>query len=345
MPAGTARTASRNGLVDFLALGADREALWGTVGYPHLSAERDHGSTGDGALEDLVLCHIVGKPLVIAIAVRQLWLRVALGNDLCAHERQFTRRGQFNEGSSGNVATRARSPPCRRKTPGHSRSGSAANASPGSAASTYQAPSSISAWSWPLPQPAYPAKMRKLTISAAKISGGASRSTSPIRDMIGVPSSGRQPSGSPSPGTRARATALSGDTGPPLNTTAGPVTRSVHDSSTWATGTWVGRFSTTPSVPSSRSCSTTSTTARRKFGSPSIGVATSNRPTSVLSCIASSWYLPHGICGAAVQRHSGGLTPMVSPPVARCVKDARSRSVAASRTAAATVDATLGWKT
>ena len=76
--------------------------------------------------------------------------------------------------------------------------------------------------------------------------GGASRSTSPTRDITAEPSSARQPTGSASPGTMARASALFGATGPPRKTTDGPVTRSVQDSSTCPTGTSVGRFSTTP---------------------------------------------------------------------------------------------------
>ncbi len=112
----------------------------------------------------------------------------------------------------------------------------------------------------------------------ASSSGGASRSTSPILDIRLDPSSERQPSGSSSPSASASARALFGETGPPLNTTVGPVTSSVHDSSTCPTWTSVGRFSTTPSVPSSGSSSTTRITVRRKLGSPSSGVATRSRP-------------------------------------------------------------------
>ena len=62
-------------------------------------------------------------------------------------------RDQFQTGSSGNVATSARSPPWRRSTARQSPSGSAANASAGSPGSTNHAPSSISSRSWPAPHP------------------------------------------------------------------------------------------------------------------------------------------------------------------------------------------------
>src|SRR5262249_59296795 len=93
----------------------------------------------------------------------------------------------------------------------------------------------------------------------------------------------RRPGAPPGPGTRAGPRALSGATGPPLNPTDGPLASSVQGSSTRPTGTFVGRFSTTPSVPSSGSSSTTSTTVRRKLGSPSNGVATSSRPARTSS--------------------------------------------------------------
>src|SRR6202050_5456141 len=112
----------------------------------------------------------------------------------------------------------------------------------------------------------------------ASSSGGASRSTRPIRDVRLDPSSERQPSGSSSPRARGSARALFGETGPPLNTTEGPVARSLHGSSTCPTSTSVGRFRTTPRVPSPGSSSTIMITVLRKFGSPSNGVATRSRP-------------------------------------------------------------------
>ena len=116
-----------------------------------------------------------------------------------------------------------------------------------------------------------------------------------MRDITADPSSARQPTGSSSPGTIASASALFGATGPPRKTTDGPVTRSVQDSRTCPTGTSVGRLSTTPSVPSSGSSSTMRTTVRRKFGSPSNGVATSSRPESSSS-------MPTILADAAVVR-------------------------------------------
>src|SRR5271165_2691425 len=117
--------------------------------------------------------------------------------------------------------------------------------------------------------------------------------------MAGAPSSGCQPTGSSVPDTWAMASALFGATGPPLNTTDGLVASSVHGSSTWPTGTLVGRFSTTPSVPCSDSCSTIRTTVRRKLGSPSTGVATSRRPARTSDAI-SSMYLSFRPLGRGV---------------------------------------------
>src|SRR5271165_296766 len=120
--------------------------------------------------------------------------------------------------------------------------------------------------------------------------------------MAGAPSSGCQPTGSSVPGTWARASALFIATGPPLNTTDGSVASSVHGSSTWPTGTLVGRFSTTPSVPCSVSCSTIRTTVRRKLGSPSTGVATSRRPARTSDAISSIYLSSFRLLGRSVER-------------------------------------------
>ena len=156
--------------------------------------------------------------------------------------------------------------------------------------------------------------------------GGVSRSIRPTRDARAEESSGRQPTGSSWPGTLARPSALFGATGPPLKTTDGSLTSSVHGSSTRPTGTLVGRFSTTPRVPSSGSSSTTSTTVRLKLGSPSNGVATSSRPARTSSMPPFS---PIPGTGPTPQLRGGQ----------------RWRPPAASRTAAATADATSGWNT
>ena len=117
-------------------------------------------------------------------------------------------------------------------------------------------------------------------ISPARISGGASRSTVPSRDTAGVGEcSRRQPNGSSALDTAANASALSVCTGPPWNSTDGPVTRESQEGSTCVTLMSLGRFSTTPSVPPSSSCSRISTTLRLKLGSSSSGVATSSAPT------------------------------------------------------------------
>src|SRR5262249_14096570 len=101
-------------------------------------------------------------------------------------------------------------------------------------------------------------------------------------------SSERQPTGSSLPCASASASALFGEIGPPRNTTGGPDASGGQGSSTWASGISVGRLSTTPSVPSSRSSSPIKTTVRRKLGSPSSGVAASRRPLRDCSSIAQS---------------------------------------------------------
>src|SRR6185312_2531508 len=213
---------------------------------------------------------------------------------------------QLRPGSSGYVATRARAPPDRRNTARQSCSGSGLKTSAASAGRTYHAPSSISAWSCPGPHPAYPANTRNEAIPPATSCGGVSRSISPTRDVSGVESSARQPTGSSLPGTLARPSALFGATGPPLKTTDGSLTSSVHGSSTRPTGTLFGRLRPTPRVPSSGSSSTTSTTVRLKLGSPSIGVATSNRPARTSSMPPFSPIPGAGNPAPPRQRVSGG---------------------------------------
>ena len=60
---------------------------------------------------------------------------------------------QFSATSGGKWATAAIMPPWRRSTIGHRSSGRSTKASPGSASSTNQDPSSISRSTWPAPQP------------------------------------------------------------------------------------------------------------------------------------------------------------------------------------------------
>ena len=141
------------------------------------------------------------------------------GNPACGtHRPAPPRPGERRV--SGYVASRARSPLCRRRTARHSSPGASENASPLSASTTYHAPSSISSWSWPGDQPAYPAKIRSAPSPVPSTSGGASRSIKPTRAY-----SRRQPTGSSSPRTCARPSALSSATGPPWNTTSGELVR------------------------------------------------------------------------------------------------------------------------
>src|SRR5499427_4569646 len=280
-------------LVDALAVRAHREPRRVPAGHPLFPAQRHHRGPAHRAVHDLVLKDVVGEPLVVPVTGGKVRPDVGvfagplLWKDFGIHGWEST-SPQFRDGSSGYVATSASAPPERRSTARQSCSGCGSNTSADSAESTYHAPSSISAWSWPGPHPAYPAKTRNEAIPPATSCGGVSRSIRPTRVGSAEGSSARQPTGSSWPGTLAKPRALFGATGPPRNTTEGLLTRSVQGSSTRPTGTLVGRFKTTPRVPSSGSSSTTSTTVRLKLGSPSMGVATSSRPART-SSISPFW--------------------------------------------------------
>ena len=56
----------RHGLEDLFALGTHRKLAGVTVGDPHLAAQRDDWRPGDRRLDDLLLAHVVGEPLVVA---------------------------------------------------------------------------------------------------------------------------------------------------------------------------------------------------------------------------------------------------------------------------------------
>src|SRR5271157_5078738 len=149
--------------------------------------------------------------------------------------------------------------------------------------------------------------------------------------MAGAPSSGCQPTGSSVPVMWARASALFGATGPPLNTTDGSVASSVHGSSTWPTGTLVGRFSTTLSVPCSVSCSTIRTTVRRKLGSPSTGVATSRRPARTSDAISSIYLSSFRLLGRRVPDRDRAPSAGYLGPHGDGVGDARRHRHVGSR--------------
>src|SRR5450631_1923968 len=109
----------------------------------------------------------------------------------------------------------------------------------------------------------------------ATAAGSRSRSTVPSSS-----DSGAKPSGTPRSAWWARPIAASGCTGPPTKMTGGSTASGAHAGSGVSTVmSGDGRFSTTPSAPSSV-CSRISTTVRKKFGSARSGVATSSRPRS-----------------------------------------------------------------
>lgn len=280
----------RHGLVDLLAHGTHGVLLRVTARHPHLAAERDDGRAVQRARHDLVLLDIVGVALVIAVAVRRLWRRLYEGPRTCpalglksahnrqgylsppgpgtrsvergvvrirGHHRQFTplapqHRAPQPLGTGGRDITRLR-----------------LDDVPGAlgqfALQLSRAPARVAG------EDPQGAERRREQL------GGASRSTRPM-----APCTRRQPSGasrSSSPGITATPSAESSETGPPWNTTPGSPARSPQPSRMSPTSTGVGRFSTTPSEPSS-SWSRSSTTARSKFGSARAGVATSSRPVS-----------------------------------------------------------------
>src|SRR5699024_9171440 len=61
-------------LVDLLALRAHRVLLGITPGHPHLAAQGDHGRAAERGLGDLVLAHVMGEPVVVAVVGRLLLL-------------------------------------------------------------------------------------------------------------------------------------------------------------------------------------------------------------------------------------------------------------------------------
>ena len=63
-------------VVDLLAVGADRELLGIATRDPHLAAQGDHRLAGQRRLQDLLLLHVVGEPLVVAV------LELLLGEEL-----------------------------------------------------------------------------------------------------------------------------------------------------------------------------------------------------------------------------------------------------------------------
>src|SRR6185312_12563613 len=106
------------------------------------------------------------------------------------------------------------------------------------------------------------------------MTGSVSRSVSPTGPDTSVQPRGREPLR-----TSPRQSAAFVSTGPPTNSVRGAEARSNHCGSTSSSVTSLGRLSTTPTLPSGR-WSSTYTTVRRKFGSPSIGDATNRTPGS-----------------------------------------------------------------
>src|SRR5277367_1594146 len=62
--------------VDLLAGRADRIALGVTAWHPHLAAERGDRRARHHAVDDLALVDVVREPLVIAVTMRQIGLRI-----------------------------------------------------------------------------------------------------------------------------------------------------------------------------------------------------------------------------------------------------------------------------
>src|SRR5581483_7362145 len=104
------------------------------------------------------------------------------------------------------------------------------------------------------------------------------------------------------------------DTGPPTNTTGGAATWPAQSGNGSRTSSGEGRFSTSPSAPSSLS-SSMKMTVRSKFGSPSIGVATSSRP----------FVDPTGAAMAAtVPVYRAGQAPAIALDAVRTLDPART---------------------
>src|SRR6478609_3878604 len=116
-------------LVDLLARGAHREPVGVATGHPDLAAQRGDRLTREGALEDLLLAHVVREPVVVtgfgdlgnglgALEHGRAGLALGLGGVRVLQRRRRlahppslggsaarTRVAQFSDGSLGNHAT------------------------------------------------------------------------------------------------------------------------------------------------------------------------------------------------------------------------------------------------
>ena len=187
---------------------------------------------------------------------------------------------QLSEGSSGYVATIASSLRCRRSTARHSPSGPRRRHV--ARLRLHHVPGALA----PVPL--------QLARAPARVPGEDPQRAERRREQFGrglqvdqadravhpAPAQRRpwrRPPGSP--GTTARPSAESSETGPPWKTTPGSPASSPRPPGCPRRRPGSGRLRTTPSEPSS-SWSRRSTTARSKFGSARAGVATSSRPVS-----------------------------------------------------------------
>src|ERR1700689_5058282 len=105
--------ARRQRLVNFLALRADRVFLGVPARHPDLAAQRLDRRAEHGRIHHVVLVDVVREPLVIAMRGIDLAvlmdLQVAVRHYFGAHTSSLPRADQFMVGSSGYVATNARS--------------------------------------------------------------------------------------------------------------------------------------------------------------------------------------------------------------------------------------------
>src|SRR4249919_2402493 len=91
-----------HGLPDFLAFGAYREPLRVAARYPYLAAECNHRCPHHHGLGQLVLRHVVGEALVVALlnAMVRALLRALVDNSFRAGTLLLTHVGQSRQRST-----------------------------------------------------------------------------------------------------------------------------------------------------------------------------------------------------------------------------------------------------
>ena len=277
---------------------------------PDFAAECYHGGAHDYGLGQLVLVDVVGELLVVAVIgrhVRRSWrTSVSVENPMVVTCPTVVQVGPSSGPGRPDVeATPPRADGAgRRATLGRVVAehvgGLAGHDVPGALLDLVHGCSA--------PQPAYPAKIRNPSRPLSTSSTGVSRSTRPIpfhlteadRHVVRPPQQ--------SHGER-----LGADRTAVRKSTSGSATTSRQSARTSATGTVVGRFSTTPRAPFS-STSRSRTTVSAKFGSSRAGRGHEEHPRPQLGHAP---IIAHGgLAWARAASRSGPKLPADQPAAA-----------------------------